>query len=504
MVTGSSSAIRSWSSDSAELEKGADIVSPSAQTWSFEIVRGREVGRIYPVAPGPNVLGSALKGEPGIDLGEQEPTGSPRRMAAKQARADRSPTGLSLVDLDSPGGTFVNRQRLLPGQARRLEPGDLIQLGGVQLKVVTESETPSNVPKPIAPSTVNGQHGPPAKPFVAQTSGATCRTWDDFLTLSAKSWTDLRVELQSGRLAAYLESIGRMDLVPATATTSTKSPDERLDDWLGRLPATRPALPALDVHPALLRVKAVAGGGMTRTKIVITNTGYRLLRATLRLEPAETKWVHLAGDFAGKTFTVAETVAIPIDVETPETLDAPRFAFLNIEGNGGSRQIEIRVELPIQPEALPETDVGAASGRTVGDLLSRVAPGRRIVGTVLGMVGLRGLIVAGNMVAGFLKLGDGSRPTLAGSAGLLAALGALAAWAFAAKKGESRDVPPAMFAGAIAGVLIAAVGLAISGAVESSTGGLVWNFLVWMTLGVVAGLATLWVVPFEAREGARP
>ena len=58
-------------------------------------------------------------------------------MAARQAQLDLSAQGLTIRDLESPGGTFVNRQRLLPGQSRTLQPGDLIQLGGVQLKVVT-------------------------------------------------------------------------------------------------------------------------------------------------------------------------------------------------------------------------------------------------------------------------------------------------------------------------------------------------------------------------------
>ena len=61
-----------------------------------------------------------LNGEPGIDLGAEEGA-SPRRMAAKQAQVDCAAEGLSLRDLDSPGGTFVNRQRVLPGQARPLQ-----------------------------------------------------------------------------------------------------------------------------------------------------------------------------------------------------------------------------------------------------------------------------------------------------------------------------------------------------------------------------------------------
>ena len=53
----------------------------------------------------------------GIDLGPQEGV-SPRRMAARQAILESNGQAITLRDLDSPGGTFVNRQRLLPGQSR--------------------------------------------------------------------------------------------------------------------------------------------------------------------------------------------------------------------------------------------------------------------------------------------------------------------------------------------------------------------------------------------------
>ena len=90
----------------------------SSNGWSLEVVRGREAGRVYALGRGETVLGNALGGGPGIDLGHQEGD-SPRRMAARQAQLDLSAQGLTVRDLDSPGGTFVNRQRLLPGQSRR-------------------------------------------------------------------------------------------------------------------------------------------------------------------------------------------------------------------------------------------------------------------------------------------------------------------------------------------------------------------------------------------------
>src|SRR5262249_29102171 len=107
--------------------------------WELEIIRSREVGRRFSVVPSETIIGSAAGDAQGLDLAEQEPS-SPRRMAARQASITEAGDDLSIRDLESPGGTFVNRQRLLAGQSRRLQPGDLIQLGGVQLQVRREPE----------------------------------------------------------------------------------------------------------------------------------------------------------------------------------------------------------------------------------------------------------------------------------------------------------------------------------------------------------------------------
>src|SRR5947209_7444521 len=260
--------------------------------WSLETVRGREAGRVYALGRGETVLGNALNGGPGLDLSAHEGD-SPRRMAARQAQLDLSAQGLSIRDLDSPGGTFVNRQRLLPGQARPLQPGDLIQLGGVQLKIVAGASpapgpaakttpAPATTPRPASPAasaattattkpnaTANASPSRPAAPIPASpppvparagplpsaftlASGARCRTWDDFLTVSAQRWPAMREELVSGRLAAFLTSVGRGDLAPSAQAPGT--PDERLDAWLGALPTTRPSRPELEVHPATVRL----------------------------------------------------------------------------------------------------------------------------------------------------------------------------------------------------------------------------------------------------------
>src|SRR5260370_709970 len=106
---------------------------------------------------------------------------------------------------------------------------------------------------------------PLSRPFRLAT-GATCRSWDDFLTVSAQNWPGLREELTSGRLAAYLRTQNRTDLLPDEAHTA--SADERLDAWLARLPTTREAVADLDVHPAVLKGRAVPGRARARQRSV--------------------------------------------------------------------------------------------------------------------------------------------------------------------------------------------------------------------------------------------
>src|SRR4051794_23991424 len=264
-----------------ESESMADFPMKAVQPtpWSLVVVRGCDVGRVYAVSTGETIVGNGLDGEAGLDLADQE-GGSPRRMAARHAAITLSGQELVIRDLDTPRGTFVNRQRLLSGQSRRLDPGDVIQLGGVQLRVESRARTapsPSTTVMPPAAtvaaraaSTVSAVPAGPSAPTpggrlpvpFAMAGGPSCRTWDDFLVLAAQRWKDLRDELAAGRLADYLRRIQRLGLVPRRE--KDRSLDEQLDEWLARLPVTRSSAPELDVHPEVLNVRAAGGGGVTR------------------------------------------------------------------------------------------------------------------------------------------------------------------------------------------------------------------------------------------------
>ena len=456
--------------------------------WSLEVVRGKDAGRIFALSTGEVVLGNAPGDRGGIDLATQEGEGSRRRMAARHASLECSTGGLAVRDLESPGGTFVNRQRILPGQARPLQPGDVIQLGGVQLKVVDG--------KP-----------PVARPQVASNSGSfsyvipggpTCRNWDDVLIASAQRWESLRSELVSGRLAAFLVSIGRGDLAPSPKTPG--SPDERLDAWLGSLPTTKEARPELDVHPARLAIRATPGGGSTRRSVQVSNVGHRLLRSTARIEPAGVPWLALPTEFDGRPFVAIEGVEIPVEVTIPETLPRPLTAELVIEGNGGSKRVVVvleakstRAEFPA--DAGSEPDRSSVGGPTIGELIVRQRPVARVATWGMAALAIRLVIgvASGSIGEDAMTASGPDSPRLGGVALLLAVVGALIGGTLAVRRGGARDVPTGAFAGGFAGVIAASSLVATCRSVEPMLGS--WSTsviavcLLWALIG--SGLAAL-------------
>lgn len=98
------------------------------------VMRGLKIGVEYPLYEGLNFVGRSDEKPVDIDLEDQEP---PDRIWSSRQHALISSEGgrLSIEDLNSSNGTFVNRQRIYPGQKRPLNVNDVIQIGTVQMKV---------------------------------------------------------------------------------------------------------------------------------------------------------------------------------------------------------------------------------------------------------------------------------------------------------------------------------------------------------------------------------
>lgn len=443
--------------------------------WSFEVVKGNVPGRRYPIDTQEIVLGNALDGCVGIDLADQEGS-APRRMAGRQARLFSVAEGLSIVDLQSPGGTFVNRERLQPGIKRELHPNDLIQLGPVQLRVLQEN--------PTAPAPAS------SFPYVFQ-NGAICRSWDDFLTLSAQRWNDLRDEMTSGRLAGFLASMGRRDLAPDPHASGT--PDERLDSWIGSLPTTRKATPELDVHPRSLVIRSGKGGGTTRRKIQINNTGYRMLRVRARLEPAPCTWLRIVGDNSSPLVTI-DSVELVLEADLPETLTARKICHLVLESNGGTSRIDIVLDPdhPSPPLDVPRT---AAIGSSVFvDRVQKISFVRRAALAAFVLVVIKVILGASHSLVPSLLIGG----QLGAIAIPLCALFGLLALGITLRWGSPRDLPWTGLTGVILGVMTSSLIEALDRVLLPITrGSSVGVGLSWAILGGLAACLSLWLIPFK-------
>src|SRR5262249_25550226 len=99
------------------------------------VIRGQRIDVEYPLYEGDNYIGRADEKAVDIDLEDQEPPD--RIWSSRQHAVITYENGqLTIEDLDSTNGTFVNRLRVHPRQKRPLQVNDVIQIGPVQMKVM--------------------------------------------------------------------------------------------------------------------------------------------------------------------------------------------------------------------------------------------------------------------------------------------------------------------------------------------------------------------------------
>ena len=107
---------------------------PAGSKPKLVVIRGQRVDTEYPLYEGDNYLGRADEKAVDIDLEDQEP---PDRIWSSRQHAliTLEDGKLTIEDLQSTNGTFVNRLRVHPKQKRPLKVNDIIQIGTVQMKV---------------------------------------------------------------------------------------------------------------------------------------------------------------------------------------------------------------------------------------------------------------------------------------------------------------------------------------------------------------------------------
>jgi FHA domain len=115
---------------------GAQTPIPPGATVKLVVQRGLKIGEEFALFPGENYVGRADEKPVDIDLTFQEPEDRVwcSRQHALLSYDDATGT-LTIEDLNSANGTFVNRERVYPGQPRQLFAGNTIQIGTVHLRV---------------------------------------------------------------------------------------------------------------------------------------------------------------------------------------------------------------------------------------------------------------------------------------------------------------------------------------------------------------------------------
>jgi hypothetical protein len=108
--------------------------------YRLRVIRGHRVNVEYPVYPGRNVVGRFADKPVDIDLTGLEPEG--QVWSSRQHAAVTLDRGMLVVeDLNSLNGTWVNGARIRAGAALPLKPGDVLQIGVAQLRVVADDGT---------------------------------------------------------------------------------------------------------------------------------------------------------------------------------------------------------------------------------------------------------------------------------------------------------------------------------------------------------------------------
>ncbi len=105
----------------------------------LEVVRGEKLGVAFPLLEGRNLIGRMVNAPVDLDLTGQEPA---ERVWTSRHHACVIFDGKTVIleDLNSLNGTFVNRQRVYPGQQRVLMPNDVVQVGTVQLRLLISAD----------------------------------------------------------------------------------------------------------------------------------------------------------------------------------------------------------------------------------------------------------------------------------------------------------------------------------------------------------------------------
>jgi hypothetical protein len=114
---------------------GSETPLPPPAPPKLLVLRGLKINSEYPIYEGRNTIGRFADKPVDIDLLSQESI--EQIWCSRQHAVITFQSGNVFVeDLNSLNGTWVNGSRVNPGQQRQLKPGDVLQVGTVQMKLM--------------------------------------------------------------------------------------------------------------------------------------------------------------------------------------------------------------------------------------------------------------------------------------------------------------------------------------------------------------------------------
>ena len=118
-----------------EAAPAGQSVPPGSQP-KLVVRRGLKIGVEFPIYAEYNYIGRADEKPVDVDLEDQEP---PDRVWCSRQHAvihfDEAAGVITVEDLNSSNGTYVNRNRVYPGQKKQIMLNDTVQFGTVHLQL---------------------------------------------------------------------------------------------------------------------------------------------------------------------------------------------------------------------------------------------------------------------------------------------------------------------------------------------------------------------------------
>lgn len=201
-----------------------------------------------------------------------------------------------------------------------------------------------------------GVLGTPGRPFpnpFVFPAGTACRTFDELALACQEQWDVGANLLHQGYFENFFAGLGRTDLA-LHAHEAARFPDPKrgLDQLLSRLPTDVLERPRLEVLPRQVNLGQLRPGEDRRLELHIENQGMGLLCGSI--SSSDCLWVAVGdGGAAQKLFQVEHEASIAVHVRGKELRagSKPLEGRLVIDSNGGSTQVTLRADVPVQPFA---------------------------------------------------------------------------------------------------------------------------------------------------------